>query len=243
MSARCGDELVVALDRDRRPVERRDRALRVGERDERVERPELRAGRAGRLEHLRAEHARGVDQRLAAVQAQLAGEALDGVVRHGEDDQLDLVEDRRRLGEGAGAGHEATEPLAPRGVPRGDRDDRPAGPVQRRPERRARRRPAPTIPIERRLAGLGVPVRMGVAGLGVVVVVRRGAVGSRSMPRSRRSSRAAGSGTASPRDGRIRIAGAPRLHRPARQGLTARLGVRFHASSLPSAEVRQRATP
>ena len=37
-------ELVVALDRDRRPVEGRDRPLRVGERDERMERADLRAG-------------------------------------------------------------------------------------------------------------------------------------------------------------------------------------------------------
>ena len=96
----------------------------------------------------------GVDQRLAAVQAQLAREPLDGVVRDGEDDQLDLVEDRRRLGEGARARHQAAEALTPGRVARCDGHDRPAGAVQRRAERRPDRARAPMIPTQRRLARL-----------------------------------------------------------------------------------------
>ena len=75
MSRKERGELVVTLDGDRRAMERGDGALRVGERDERMERAELRAGGAGGFEDLGAEHAGGVDQRLAAVQAELARRA------------------------------------------------------------------------------------------------------------------------------------------------------------------------
>ena len=64
-------ELVVALDRDGRPVEGGDRQLGVGEGDERMEGADLGAGRHGRLERLRPERARGVDHRLAAVHPEL----------------------------------------------------------------------------------------------------------------------------------------------------------------------------
>ena len=91
-------QLVVALDGDRRAVEGRDRPLRVGEGDERVERPDLRAGGHGRFEDLGAERPAGVDHRLAAVQPERLRQRRDRVVRHGEDDQLDLLDEGLRLG-------------------------------------------------------------------------------------------------------------------------------------------------
>ena len=81
ISRQVRGELVVALDRDRRAVERRERPVEVRERDERVERAGLRPGRHRRLEHLRAEQPAGVDHRLARVQAEAARERLDDVVR------------------------------------------------------------------------------------------------------------------------------------------------------------------
>ena len=110
-----GDELVVALDRDGRAVERGDGALRVGERDERMERADLRPGRHRRREDLGAEQAARVDDRLPAVQPEVAGHGADGVVGHGQDDELDLVEERGRLGERPRPGDEAPEPLASAG--------------------------------------------------------------------------------------------------------------------------------
>ena len=94
-------EVVVALDRDGRAVERGDRPFRVGERDERVERADLRPGRHRRSEDLGAERPARMDHGLAAVHPDLAGERPDRVVGDGEDDQLDLLDQRLRLGEGA----------------------------------------------------------------------------------------------------------------------------------------------
>ena len=54
-------------------------------------------------EDLGPERAAGVDHRLAAVHPERGGQRADDVVRHGQDDQLDLVEDRLRVGEDAGA--------------------------------------------------------------------------------------------------------------------------------------------
>ena len=68
------DELVVAFDRDGRAAERSHRELDVGEGDERMECADLGPGRHGRFQHFRPERPRGVDHRLAAVQAELAGE-------------------------------------------------------------------------------------------------------------------------------------------------------------------------
>ncbi|MGH7564638.1 MAG: hypothetical protein ACREK5_09480, partial [Gemmatimonadota bacterium] len=75
-------QLVVALDGDGRPVERRDRPLRVGEGDEGVERADLGPRRHRRGEGLRPEQAARVDHRLAAVHPDLASERLDRIVRH-----------------------------------------------------------------------------------------------------------------------------------------------------------------
>ena len=74
-------QLVVALDRDRRAVERRDRSLRVGERNERVERADLGAGRHRGSEDGRVERSARVGHRLAAVHPEPAGNGRDRVVR------------------------------------------------------------------------------------------------------------------------------------------------------------------
>ncbi len=67
-------QLVVALDGDRRAVERRDRPFRVGEGDQRMEGADLGPGRHRRGEDLRPERAAGVDHRLAAVHPERAGQ-------------------------------------------------------------------------------------------------------------------------------------------------------------------------
>ena len=69
---------------------------------------DLGAGAHRRREDLRPERAAGVDHRLAAVHPERAGQRGDGVVRDGQDDQLDLVEDRLRVGEDAGAPRRAS---------------------------------------------------------------------------------------------------------------------------------------
>ena len=75
----------------------------------------------------------------------------DRVVGDGQDDQLDLVEDRLRVGEGAGDVDQRAEPLAPGRVAAGDRVDRPAAAGQRDPERRPDRA-RPDDADDRRLA-------------------------------------------------------------------------------------------
>jgi len=47
-----------------------------------------------------------VDQRLAAVQVQAASRTGDRVVGHGQEDEVGLIEDVGRVGEGARAGNE-----------------------------------------------------------------------------------------------------------------------------------------
>ena len=62
-----GRQLIVALDGDGGAMKGLDRTLRVGERDQRVERPDLGPGRHGRCEDLGTERPAGVDHGLAAV--------------------------------------------------------------------------------------------------------------------------------------------------------------------------------
>ena len=169
-------QLVVALDGDRRAVERRDRPFRVGEGDERMEGAGLGPGRHRRGEDLRPERAAGVDHRLAAVHPERAGQRRHDVVGDGQDDQLDLVEDRLRVGEDAGDIDQRAEPLAPARVAAGDRVDRPAGARQRDAQCRPDRAGADDAD-DRRLAGPGMDVGMGVVGrvglVGVAVRARR----------------------------------------------------------------------
>src|SRR4029079_17726656 len=81
------------------------------------------------------ERAARVDHRLAAIHVERSGDTGDGVVRDRDDDQLDLVHEGRRLGEGPAALDEARESLAPRRVPARHRLDRPAGPPEGDTER------------------------------------------------------------------------------------------------------------
>ena len=87
--------------------------------------------------------------------------AGDRVVGDGQDDQLDLVEDRLRVGEDAGDVDQRAEPLAPAGVAAGDRVDRPAAAGQGDPERGPDRAGADDAD-DRRLARARVDVRVGV---------------------------------------------------------------------------------
>ena len=68
---------------DRRAAQGGDGPFGVGERDERMERPDLGPGRHRRREHLGAERAARVDDRLAAVQPEARRQRGDGVVGHG----------------------------------------------------------------------------------------------------------------------------------------------------------------
>src|SRR6185503_15960954 len=109
------------------------------------------------------EQAARVDHRLAAVHVEAARDPRDRVVRDGEDDQLDLFDQGRRVGERPDARDEAPKPLAPRRVPAGDGMDRPAaagqGDAEGRPDGAG-----PDDPDDRRLArralGVGMRVRM-----------------------------------------------------------------------------------
>ena len=139
-----------------------------------MERARLGPGRHGRLEHLRAEQPAGVDHRLARVQAEAARERLDDIVRDGEHDELDVVHERVRLGEGADPRDELAEPLAPGRVARRDRAHGPARPRQRDAEGRPDRARADD-PHDRPLARAGVRVRVDVVArvLEVAVAVGR----------------------------------------------------------------------
>ena len=72
-------------------------------------------GHRGRQD-LGAEDSARVDHRLAAVHPDPAPRPRrHGVVRHGDDDELDLLDQGGRLAEGAAALDEAPEPLSTRG--------------------------------------------------------------------------------------------------------------------------------
>jgi hypothetical protein len=156
-------------------VERGDRPFRVGERDQRMEGPDLRAGRHRRGEDLGAERSAGVDHRLPAVHPEGAGERRHGIIWDRQDDQLDLVEDRLRVGEDPGDVDQRAKALAPFRVATGDRVDGPAGARQRDAEGgpdRAR----PDDADDRWLTRGGMHVRMDVVirvGLVTVAVAAR----------------------------------------------------------------------
>jgi len=93
----------------------------------------------------------------------------DRVVGDREDDELDLLDERRRVHERPDAGDQAPEPLAPSGVAARHGMDRPARPVEGHTERRADRTRADD-PDHRRLPGRALDVGVAV-GHGVVVRV------------------------------------------------------------------------
>jgi hypothetical protein len=68
-----------------------------------------------------------MDQRLAAVQGQLAGGCRNGVVGHGQEDKVGIVQDGVGLGKAAGRWYMLAELAAPILVAAGDRGYRPAG--------------------------------------------------------------------------------------------------------------------
>ena len=155
-------KLVVALDRDGRPAEGVHGPLQVGEGDERMEGARLGPGRHRRRQDVRPQRAAGVDHGLAAVQPDAARERLQRVVRDGEDDEFDFLDEGLCLGEPARPVDEAREPLPPDGIPTGDGEDRPAGPRQGDAERRPDGSAADD-PGDRALPRPGVLVRMCVA--------------------------------------------------------------------------------
>jgi hypothetical protein len=93
-----------------------------------VERTDLRPGRHRRREDLRSQRAAGVDHRLPAVHPDAAGKRRDGVVGHGEDDELDLLDEGRRLREAACSLDPASKRLAPTGITARHGVDGPARP-------------------------------------------------------------------------------------------------------------------
>ena len=171
MSASRAGQLVIALDRDGRAVERRDSAFRVGEGDQRVERADLGPGGHGRGEDLGPERAAGVDHRLAAVHPERAGQrrrsASSGTARM-------ISSTSSRIGSGSAKTRSTSTSERNRsrraGVTAGDGVDRPAGTTQGDAERGpdgAR----PDDADDRRLARGRMGVRVGVvAGVRLVVV-------------------------------------------------------------------------
>ncbi len=164
------EELVIALDRDRRAVEGRHRTLEIGECDERMERSDLSSRRHRGREGLGPEQSAGMDHRLAAVHVDRARDRGDRIVRHGDDDQLDLLDERRGVAERANPGDEPAEPVPSRLAPAGDGVDPPAGPVESHAEGRPDRA-GPDDPDDRRLARAALNVRVSV-GMGGMVVIR-----------------------------------------------------------------------
>ena len=186
-----------------------------------------------RREDLGVERAAGVDHRLPAVHPDRPGERRDGVVGDGDDDQLDLLDEGLRLGERADAVDLRAEPLAAGRVAAGDRLDRPAGPAQGDPEGgpdRAR----PDDPDDRRLARLGVLMRVLVVArvdvVAVAVVARRGRV----EVDAGRLDRRLGLGVRSASSGPRRAARPTPSSAGGRDGRT--VAVRLHPSSVASQE-------
>ena len=124
-----------------------------------MERADLRAGRHRRGQDLCAKGAARVDHGLAAIHPERGGERPDDVIGDGQDDQLDFVEDRLRVGEDSADLDQRTKPLAPGGIAAGDGMDRPTpaceGDAERRPDRSR-----PDDPDDRRLPGFRVEVRV-----------------------------------------------------------------------------------
>ncbi len=143
-------------------MERGDRPFRVGEGDEWVERPDLRAGGHRRVEHLRPEGAARMDHRLAAVHPDLVGQRRDRIVGDGQDDELDLLDEGLCLGERACPVDGAREPGSPRRIATGHGLDRPARPAETDAQGDADRARADDAR-RRRLARPRLVVRMGVS--------------------------------------------------------------------------------
>jgi hypothetical protein len=151
-------------------MQRLDGTLRVREGHQWMERADLRPCRHRRSQDLGPEGAARMDHRLTAVHPKRAGEGGDRVVGDREDDELDLVEDRLRVGEDADDVDERAEPLTAGRVAAGDGVDRPAGTRQRHPQS-GPDRPRPDDPDDRWLAGFGMRVRMDVvARVGLVAM-------------------------------------------------------------------------
>ena len=181
-----------------------------------------------------------MDHRLAAVHVERSpATGADRVVGDGEDDQLDLLDERRRRRRRPRTpGTRRPEPLAAARVPARDGVDRPAGPVRATP-RAVPTAPAPTIPMTGgspgALCDVGMAVRSGRRGRGVAARGRRGRgpapVGSRSIPACldrRGASRSRSLGRAArPASPQAFIAGPPAAVRD-------RSAVLFHAASVPS---------
>ena len=111
----------------RSPRAARPGPLRVGKGDEGVERGGQRARRLSRREDRRREEPAGVHEALARVEAQPGHDRRDGVVGHGQEGDLHVIQDRGRFRVGTRSGHRGDETLAPGWVTTGHRHDRPAG--------------------------------------------------------------------------------------------------------------------
>ena len=196
-------QLIITLDRDGRAVECLDGPIRVCEGDQGVEGTDLRPRRHRREQDVGPQRATRVDHGLTAVHAQSLDQRGDGVIRHGHDDQLDLVKERHRLGEGTNTFDPGAKALASFGVPTGHGLDGPAGSGQGHPQGGPDGSGADDADA-RRLAWLGMVVRVLVVARGLGRAVDPG--GSRSIPAAAMAasvsarSRAASSGS-SPRAG------------------------------------------
>ena len=130
------------------PCSAGDRPLDVrGERDERMEGPDVAAGGQRRRQHLGPEQAAGVDERLAAVEAHRL-RRRPAIASSGTARMASSTSSRMAAGsaKARAPGTRLAEPLPPAGVAAGDGRDRPAGPADGDAEGGADRARRPTIP-------------------------------------------------------------------------------------------------
>ena len=94
-----------------------------------------RARRSRRVERGCGQRAAGVRDRLAGVEADACRDLRNGVVRHRDEDEIDVVDQLLATLDGAGGRHQPDEVGTPTGVARRDPRHRPSGTTERNAER------------------------------------------------------------------------------------------------------------
>ncbi len=132
------EQRLVAFHGDRGATKRFDRAFDIGKGNQRVKRGSRRARRTRRIERGGGKRAAGVGDRLASVETNRVGHLRDGVVWHGEEDEIDVVDQLLAALDRPCARDEAGETGAAIGVARRDPRNRPPGSAERDSECRSR---------------------------------------------------------------------------------------------------------
>ena len=168
-SAEEAEQRLVALERHGRAAQRGDRSVHVGEGHQRVEARRTRAGRLRRVEHGRRQRAAGMDDALAAVEAQLRGD--DGTASSGTVRKRRSTSSRsgRPRSTAARSGHQRMKRASPPRVATGDRHNGPARAAERDAERKSGV-PAADEPDARPAARIVGRVRVAVPGRSGIAV-------------------------------------------------------------------------